>query len=87
MKIFFLTRDELVVRNAQSKRKSFVSNCLIRLGLISYFWKDGFVKKLSNLLRVTYPSIEATGLKFGMQNPHMDGSKVTIQVFDILLRS
>jgi len=30
---------------------------------------------------------EARGLKFGMHNPHMDGSKVTDQIFDILPRS
>jgi len=27
---------------------------------------------------------EARGLKFGMHNRHMDGSKVTDQIFDIL---
>jgi len=26
---------------------------------------------------------EARGLKIGMHNPYMDGSKVTIQIFDI----
>jgi len=30
---------------------------------------------------------ESRGLKFGMHNPHMDGSKVTDQIIDILLRS
>jgi len=29
----------------------------------------------------------ARGLKIGMHNPYMDGSKVTVQFFDILLRS
>jgi len=32
-------------------------------------------------------TIEARGLKFGMHNPNMDGSKATDQIFDILLRS
>jgi len=32
-------------------------------------------------------NIKARGLKFGMHNPHIDGSKVTYQIFDILLRS
>jgi len=31
--------------------------------------------------------IEARGLKFGRDIPHMKGSKVTDQIFDILLRS
>jgi len=30
---------------------------------------------------------EASGLKIGMPNPRMDGSKATDQIFDILLRS
>jgi len=30
---------------------------------------------------------EARGLKIGMHNPHIDGSKVTNQIFDILPRS
>jgi len=29
---------------------------------------------------------ESRGLKFGMHNPHMDGSKVVDQIFGILLR-
>jgi len=29
----------------------------------------------------------ARGLKIGMQNPYMDGSKVAYQIFDILPRS
>jgi len=43
---------------------------------------------LSILPSVTSSSytIEARGLKFGMHNPHMDGSKVTNSIFDILLR-
>jgi len=30
---------------------------------------------------------EARGLKIGMHIPHMDGSKATVQFFDILPRS
>jgi len=30
------------------------------------------------------PPIPARGLKIGMHIPHMDGSKVTYQIFDIL---
>jgi len=30
---------------------------------------------------------EARGLKIGMHNSYMDGSKVTIQIFDILPKS
>jgi len=30
---------------------------------------------------------EARGLKIGMHNPYIDGSKVTIQISDILPRS
>jgi len=32
-------------------------------------------------------SREARGLKIGIENPYMDGSKVTVQIFDILPRS
>jgi len=32
-------------------------------------------------------TIEARGLKIGMHIPHMDGSKVTHQIFDVLPRS
>jgi len=30
---------------------------------------------------------EDRGLKIGMHNPYMDGSKVTVQFFDILTRN
>jgi len=35
----------------------------------------------------SFHTSEARGLKFGMHNPDIDGSKATIQIFDILPRS
>jgi len=40
----------------------------------------------ASITSFSFHTIEAKSLKFGIHNPHMDGSKDTDQIFDILPR-
>jgi len=54
-------------------------------GVWKFYLGIGRDAQYASVISFSSHTSEARGLKLGMHNSHMDGSKVTDQIFDILL--